>query len=413
MFSEALTFLQDQLKNNNVFSGVALVGAMGGIIATLRNQPVRIYNWCAQRLFMEFEIMSRDSAFDWLEEWLAAQPYTQNRARWLSVKTIRKGRRSNELPTVLLSPAPGTHWLFWKGYFLIVRRERKDDKPGTNSQHQMMERETFVVKILTRNRKAVLDLLYEARSVATPPDVERVEVLVPDFQSWDESARRLPRAIESVILPEGMAEGLVADIETFLASEHWYTDRGIPYRRGYLLHGPPGSGKSSIVFALASHLKLDICILSLGDSSLGDKDVRTLLGNVPPNSLVLIEDIDCVFNERKEDEDKDNKVTFSGLLNALDGVVASEGTILFMTSNHLNKLDEALIRPGRCDVRQFIGLPNASQVTRLFNRFYPEADAQPFVAVFKEGVSMATLQGHFLKYRDSADAAIANAEELQ
>lgn len=420
MIDQTWTFLQNQLQTNNVFSGVALVGVLGGVVAMLRNIPMRIYNWCVQRVFMEFEITSKDRAFEWLEEWLATQPYTKNRARWLSVKTLKKGRRSNEPPEIILSPAPGVHWLFWNGYFVILDRQRKDPAPSGNGNGSglmsMLQPETFIVKVLTRRRDLVRNLLLEARDVATPPEDTRVEVLTPSYGSWDDSIRRRPRAMESVILAEGVAEALVTDIERFLASEEWYVDRGIPYRRGFLLYGPPGSGKSSIVFALASHLKLDIAILGLSDPNMADKDIQALLSNVPPNTLVLIEDIDCVFNEREEAEDKDNKVTFSGLLNALDGVASSEGTILFMTTNHIEKLDEALIRAGRTDVKQFIGLPDDSQIARMFLRFFPgQTDAaQTFAAeiIGRGAVSMAAVQGHFLQHRHSFTDALDNVQEL-
>jgi len=413
MFDQVWTFLQDQLQNNNVFSGVALVGAMGGIIAGLRSYPARIYNWSVQRLFMEFEITIKDRAFEWVEEWLAAQPYTRNRARWLTVRTERKGR--NDRPHIILSPAPGVHWLFWKGYFLIVNRDRKETTTTGGQTQTPVERETFIIKILTRNRDSVIHLLHEARDVATPPDEERVEVMTPEYGAWDDAVRRRPRPLESVILADGVAENLIGDVAKFRESHKWYTDRGIPYRRGYLLHGPPGSGKSSIVFAIASHLGLDICMLSLSDPNLNDKELRKLLSNVPQNSLVLIEDVDCDFHQREATEDKENKLTFSGLLNALDGVAASEGTILFMTSNFPERLDPALVRPGRCDMKVFIGYPELTQKERMFLRFYPDHAflAKGFADVVTGDVSMAAIQGHFLKYRDCPHEALSHYQEIQ
>lgn len=111
-------------------------------------------------------------------------------------------------------------------------------------------------------------------------------------------------------------EDLLADVRDFLSRRSWYVDRGIPYRRGFLLYGPPGTGKSSAVVALASALGMDISMLSLGDSNLDDNGITDLLSDVPVNSLVLMKDIDCAFLERKEDADKRSKLTFSGLLNA-------------------------------------------------------------------------------------------------
>ena len=73
---------------------------------------------------------------------------------------------------------------------------------------------------------------------------------------------------------------------------------GIPYRRGYLLHGPPGSGKSSFIQALAGSFNYDICLLNLSERGLGDDKLNHLLSNVPSQSFVLIEDVDSAFNKR-------------------------------------------------------------------------------------------------------------------
>ena len=121
----------------------------------------------------------------------------------------------------------------------------------------------------------------------------------------------------------------------------------------------------------------------------------------PEGSLLLLEDIDCVFTNRKA-ASSESKVTFSGLLNAIDGVAAGEGRMLCMTTNHPEKLDPALTRPGRADVHAEIGLPDREQISRLFLRFFAERalnqgandNAAHFARLVREGVSMAALQGH-------------------
>ena len=117
---------------------------------------------------------------------------------------------------------------------------------------------------------------------------------------------------------------------------------------------PSGCGKTSFVQVLASDLKLDICILNLAHKELTDNSLASHLRDAPENSLVLLEDVDAIFTNRSDPGSTNGKsegVSFSGLLNALDGVAAQEGRIFFMTTNHIEKLDPALIRPGRCDVK--------------------------------------------------------------
>jgi chaperone BCS1 len=110
-----------------------------------------------------------------------------------------------------------------------------------------------------------------------------------------------------------------------------------------------------------------------------------------------------------------NGLTFSGFLNALDGVVSSEGRIIFMTTNHLERLDPALLRPGRVDVRALIDNASPSQIRRMFLRFYEQEVelADRFVrALAGHSVSTAQLQGHFLFHKHSAQSALEHVDSL-
>ena len=167
--------------------------------------------------------------------------------------------------------------------------------------------------------------------------------------------------------------------------------------------------------ALAGELGYDICILNLSDAGLTDDRLAHALSTTPPTSLVLLEDVDAAFVQRDPTDRRSSHVTFSGLLNALDGVAAGEERILFMTTNHLERLDPALIRPGRVDVIHQIGTASTSQVRRMFLKFFPgeQRRAEAFAAaVGPAELSMALLQSFFMLYRESAEQAAAAASEL-
>ena len=164
-------------------------------------------------------------------------------------------------------------------------------------------------------------------------------------------------------------------------------------------HGPPGSGKTSIIYCLAGELQLDIYTLSLSRPTMDDSALNNLISSLPERCILLIEDIDAALRTgltRDMDEDEidedagddtgikdkrrrmgakfnsrlNSQVTLSGLLNALDGIGAQEGRILFATTNVYSALDPALIRPGRMDIHIEFKLASKYQIRELFKSFY-------------------------------------------
>lgn len=180
---------------------------------------------------------------------------------------------------------------------------------------------------------------------------------------WHARADLPLRPLDTVILPGGHRERIVEDLGRFLAAEGRYVRIGAPWHRGYLFYGPPGTGKSSAARAIASHFGLDVFFASLADST-KDAQVIEQIGNLPPRALLLLEDIDTVFSATNR-EDESGKSTAAALLNALDGVTTPHGMIVVMTTNHVDRLDPALIRPGRVDQRFEFSPLDGDQLERL------------------------------------------------
>ena len=209
---------------------------------------------------------------------------------------------------------------------------------------------------------------------------------------WVDAGRRPARPVASVVLKGDAARAIVDDARAFMRLERWYAERGIPYRRGYLLHGAPGSGKTSLVRAVAGELRLPVYQLPLSGAGVDDEAFHRLLRGTARRSVVLLEDVDAGVSPDgcewtvdgsintdgrhspkefvRKNPNARGGVTLRGLLGALDGVGAAEGRLLFMTCRDASALEPALIRPGRIDTRLAFEAPDKAQAKALFRHFY-------------------------------------------
>jgi chaperone BCS1 len=237
---------------------------------------------------------------------------------------------------------------------------------------------------------------------------------------WDCVEGYSPRGLASVVFEPREKEHLLEDVGQFRRSKQRYQQLGVPYHRGYLFYGPPGTGKTSLVSALAAHSGMSIYFINLGEFN--DRRLMSAANQVPANSVLLFEDIDCMRGSQSRDglglgDGKDgtdtpkanasgNGVTLSGLLNVLDGFHAPSGVLFMMTTNHVDKLDPALLRPGRIDYKLYLGKASDQQKVELYRRFFPEAseqEAREFVQASRSAETMAEFQGLLLAFEQEED----------
>ncbi|CBQ68803.1 related to BCS1-mitochondrial protein of the AAA family of ATPases [Sporisorium reilianum SRZ2] len=434
--SGAGSFLSNMIADNPIFSGGLGLMVFGGAVAMARRGVKVAASTAQRRLLISLEIPSKDRAHPWFLHWMAAQARAQSmRERGLLGKQKKEGlvdflglrdrsaerssiqnskakvddplaitsSGSSVSPVRILShelsvetnytphasastpnadaaergqarfslvPGPGTHWFRYRGVWMRLTRER-DGKMVDLSTGAPWE--TVTLTTLFAYAHLFPQLLDEARQLALSSTEGKTVI----YTSWGPEWRpfgqpRRTRELGSVVLGKGKKEAIVSDVKRFLERDRWYAERGIPYRRGYLLHGAPGSGKSSFITALAGHLDFNICLLNLSERGLTDDKLNHLLSNAPDRSILLLEDVDAAFLGRQQaaEDGYQASVTFSGLLNALDGVASGESRIIFMTTNHIEKLDPALIRPGRVDLIAELGDAEREQVQELMTRFY-------------------------------------------
>lgn len=186
--------------------------------------------------------------------------------------------------------------------------------------------------------------------------------------------------------------------------------------------------------AIAGQIGYDIHELQLSNLQITDDSLTHLMQTTSRKAILLFEDVDAVFVPRIQDEERSEKfdglsgklrirepkgrLSFSGLLNAIDGVSSEEDYILFMTTNQIEKLDSALIRPGRIDMRQLIDYPDEEQIISFFRRFYQDCDDDVAVNFGKAitnlkcNPSVAQIQGVFLKHKHKPEDSLADVNTL-
>ncbi len=399
MFEQVYTFVLEQISKNDLVAGGACLGALAFILSYLRSFPFLLLKWLRLLFVTQIDIPDRTDTFRWVGDWLAAHQYSK-KAKRITIEV--KSDRGEEAK---ITPAPGRHLVWWNRTPVLIIRIRRE---GTGDNAHRSFREGWSITLLGRRSK-VEAFIEDCRKVSHAGKDQWLSVREPDHNYWNDAADKRKRGLYTVILPKGLKEKLTDDLHSFIDSEDWYNEMCIPWRRGYLLSGPPGNGKSSLITAVASEVDFKIYIINLKHVS--ESDLSGLVSSIGRNSILLLEDIDCAFDKRKGK----GRVSLSTLLNCLDGVASTEGRIVFMTTNHPEKLDSALIRPGRVDL--ILELPNATeyQATRLFERFFPDSKLgeQFGKRATAHTVSMAKIQGHLLEFRSSDVNALANIRELR
>ncbi|CAA3015656.1 AAA-ATPase At3g50940-like [Olea europaea subsp. europaea] len=261
--------------------------------------------------------------------------------------------------------------LEWK----FVYEERKKSPNvidgDTNHHLSMSEKKYFELSFHKKHKDKVLDLyvpfvLEKANSFRAEKKIVKLHTLSCHLSSitWDSINFQHPSTFDTLAMDTKIKKDVIADLEKFLQRKEFYKKVGKAWKRGYLLYGPPGTGKSSLIAAMANYLKFDIYDLELTNIR-HDSDFRKLLLRTSNRSILVIEDMDCSVElpnrngpmcvdglGRARPRDNHTQFSLSGLLNFMDGLWSSCGDerIVVVTTNNKDKLDPALLRPGRMDM---------------------------------------------------------------
>ncbi|PIA55825.1 hypothetical protein AQUCO_00700266v1, partial [Aquilegia coerulea] len=386
------------LSAANMFSTIAsIVGSvmvLRSLVDILPNEFTRLlkyyimYTWSIlfpneiiTMVFSEFNRLVKNEIYEAAEIYLSGK--ISPKTRMLNVSKPR-----NEINFKITMEKDEEVFDFYDGmkltWYMVCEDVPQNPSPFYDSHHQRPSKQqirSFQLDFDKKYKDKVLGsylpyVLERAKSIRE--EKKTIKLFTIDINglytslgdAWSSIKFDHPSTFDTLALDPELKNTILEDLDIFVQRREFYKKVGKAWKRGYLLYGPPGTGKSSLIAAIANYLNFDIYDLDLTELDY-NSDLRKLMVTTSNKSILVVEDIDCSIkfeNREKESKEKDDKdkdkdedekkqITLSGLLNFIDGLWSSCGDerIIIFTTNHKEKLDPALLRPGRMDMHINLG----------------------------------------------------------
>jgi len=394
---ESLTQLSEILKENQLLSAGLGLSSATIIGFWLKDFPRMIYNFIKREFTTQLTITSHNIAFHNLLRWIENN-YKNKKFRKLKLTNGKWGEGES-----ITSIGYGFHTILYKRQLLFIELT----KDAANQTER--DKETVTIMKIGRGRQIFDDLIDDIKEVK---DESKMSVYKMDSGGyWTEAKQIKKRTLDSIFIEKYKKELFINTVNNFINNEKWYIDNGIPYQLGILLYGSPGTGKTSIIKAISSYLNYPIYYIPASIIYAIEKGLL----NIPERCIMVIEDIDTSVITHKR-RSKVNKLdeeqpgistvenvmddfaltTLSDILNSLDGLFSIHGRILIATTNHIENLDPALIRPGRIDLQIEVGFINIEILSLFINRFFPDNKIDYTNIEIKNEITVAVLQNMVL-----------------
>lgn len=365
---------------------VALSGAVGFV---LWKAPTRVAKFFREQCVTSFQLGTHQWASRDVYNNLSSYIYENrigNFSRTISLVSDWKDRG-----TLLESVREhryglGLGWhVFRRG--LKIFAARKNRLEGNTAEVA----EEIIIYSLGRSPKALQSLI---EFVKPDEDEDGIRFFNMTSDGWKKQSTIKAGGLDSLALDEDIKDFFRKEIDFYLGNKERYYDMGLAWKVTFMLYGEPGTGKTSIIRALAAEFGFNICVIDLKMAS--TTGLINAIAQMPPRSILLFEDCDGLaatanrggshkLKVEKSDSDKKKEektevsssslldglsVDLQGFLNVLDGVAPLDDVLVFMTTNHIEKIDGAIFRDGRTDHK--IELPRLSTdiVNNYLNRIY-------------------------------------------
>lgn len=394
---EYITAIYEATKTNPI--AATMVGLYGASTLTyvLRGVPLNIYSFFKKHLTTSITVYSYDDRYHAIKDYLSL-----NQIQWLnrniditSYCVNSEEYKKSDKPTMVFGK---TYCMFNKKILSVDRVE----KTVNMQESKALAPEHIRITYFGRDRSLANKLLAKISELYFDEGKYNYVKHTEYGNQWTTYCKIHHRPLESLVFSNNTLKIIHDHISMFISKEHWFTDNHVPWRTGILLYGPPGTGKSSLVAALANHLKMDVYVIKPEDA----RNFDSVLKEVPEKCIILIEEIDCMCMSRDENEkplDSINKNMLSSMINALDGITSRNGRIVIATTNHIEKLDAALIRDGRFNLKIELGYVDKGMMVSYLKRFYPELndEALEFWEP-KANLSPATMQKSIIEHMEGS-----------
>ncbi len=413
-----VAFVSDQVQNNEFFATAGFFGILGAMWQYGKGVPTYLWERIERRITFTAHIYQTDEFFGYLEQWLRDNHERSYRNVEVDLEEVDAdteqyhddylmrnglGKYSKVPPKEELKFKQFTDLFFIRRGLFWVRVFKGREKMENVTDLRMAYLNRFELSGIFAKR-AINKLLDEVLQYNLNLKQEslntKIDIYTNSGDYWSTNNEIYPKEIDSVIL-EGKKD-LMKDLDTFMENKAWYKERHIAYKRGYMFYGKPGNGKTTLAMSLSQYLKRNLYMLSI-TKDVDDRDLQRLFRSLPTNSVLVLEDIDALFGTKRKN--KSAQFSFSTLLNCLDGVLSKEDVITIFTTNHPEKLDEALIRKGRIDYKLEVSNPTKRGIEEYLNLFYKEENLE--IKEFGgDSISMVDIQDICLNNKFNCNEAV-------
>ena len=359
------------IVESEFLSGAFLLSLFAGIILGIKSGGKVIYQRIRRKIVYSVQIEQTDELFRHMEKWFKANHEKQYRNVIAHLKeiyipfgdelSVSNDDKEDELS---YRQRDDTVFIKYHGSYIKIFKGREKLENANSLRSLYFDHFTLEIVLFKSKIHKLLEEVVEYNQQFKVRSDKR-EVYTWDGYNWNKLTDVKMKNLDQVIIDKRIKKSLVEDIDQFMGREQWYAQKSIPYKRGYLFYGSPGNGKTSLSSAIADYLNRSICTVTLSEIK-DDGYMRDVFSKTKADSILLFEDVDTMFSKRKSK----NKLTFSTFLNCLDGVFYKHGLIVVMTTNHVEKLDPALIRSGRIDFKMNIDNPEFKEVKSYIELFF-------------------------------------------